>query len=336
MKTNFISSIILASILLVGMFGLFLLDDAFAQNLSMNNDDSKAEEKQKELEQKKAERQEKAEEKQKELEQKKAELAINRENLEVEQLKKSQKYEEKLKEIKEKLQNKTKTNISNDEKISLKSKHAEEKLIKKSEEIQQRLAEKSDKLDSRTKNILDKINEGQYMGTKITSNDYSETYELIFDSVNASLIIDQSQKSLLTGKMTFTLYDKSKSNLKLELDECEIIVDEIIYNCGFGKARTVSSGQSGAKDSLVIVAFLEDGVLEELHATMKLFVNAEIPINNIDQSQVSIIGPQSKISNLWFLNGTATLTKITPTTENTILGNNATVSLQEGMSFGDK
>ena len=317
MKPNFISSITLASILLVGMFGLFLLDDAFAQNLSVNNDS-------------------KAEEKQKELEQKKAELAINRENLEVEQLKKSQKYEEKLKEIKEKLQNKTKTNISNDEKISLKSKHAEEKLIKKSEEIQQRLAEKSDKLDSRTKNILDKINEGQYMGTKITSNDYSETYELIFDSVNASLIIDQSQESLLTGKMTFTLYDKSKSNLKLELDECEIIVDEIIYNCGFGKARTVSSGQSGAKDSLVIVAFLEDGVLEELHATMKLFVNAEIPINNIDQSQVSIIGPQSKISNLWFLNGTATLTKITPTTENTILGNNATVSLQEGMSFGDK
>ena len=335
MKPNFISSITLASILLVGMFGLFLLDDAFAQNLSVNND-SKAEEKQKELEQKKAERQEKTEEKQKELEQKKAELAINRENLEVEQLKKSQKYEEKLKEIKEKLQNKTKTNISNDEKISLKSKHAEEKLIKKSEEIQQRLAEKSDKLDSRTKNILDKINEGQYMGTKITSNDYGETYELIFDSVNASLIIDQSQESLLTGKMTFTLYDKSKSDLKLELDECEIIVDEIIYNCGFGKARTVSSGQSGAKDSLVIVAFLEDNMLEELHATMKLFVNAEIPINNIDQSQVSIIGPQSKISNLWFLNGTATLTKITPTTENTVLGNNATISLQEGMSFGDK
>ncbi|PIW34595.1 MAG: hypothetical protein COW26_06405, partial [Nitrosopumilales archaeon CG15_BIG_FIL_POST_REV_8_21_14_020_33_23] len=71
MKPNFISSITLASILLVGMFGLFLLDDAFAQNLSVNND-SKAEEKQKELEQKKAERQEKTEEKQKELEQKKA------------------------------------------------------------------------------------------------------------------------------------------------------------------------------------------------------------------------------------------------------------------------
>ena len=171
------------------------------------------------------------------------------------------------------------------------------------------------------------------MGTKIPSKDYLETYELIFDSVDASKTSNRSQLSHLTGKMTFTLYDKSKSDLKLELNECAIIVDEINYNCGFGKARTISSGQSGAKDSLVIMAFIEDGVLQEIHATMKLFVNADITIDNIEQTQVSIIGPQSTISNLWFLNDTATLTKIH--SENTIFGKNST-SLQEGMSFGDK
>ncbi len=48
----------------------------------------------------------KAEERKKELEEKKAELVINRENLEAKQLKKFQQYEEKLKEIKEKAQNK--------------------------------------------------------------------------------------------------------------------------------------------------------------------------------------------------------------------------------------
>ncbi len=314
MKTNFILSIMLGSIILSCIFGLFY-DDAFAQNPSLNNDDSKVEERKKELEQKKIE------------------LAINRENLEAKQLKKSQKFEEKLKEIKEKSQNKLKAKITNDE-FSLKSKQVEEKLIKKSEEIQQRLVEKSDKLDSRTKNILDEISDGQYMGPKIPSKDYLETYELIFDSVDASQISDQSQMSTMTGKMTFSLYDKSKSDLKLELNECEIIVDEINYNCGFGKARTVSSGQSGAKDSLVIMAFLEDGVLEELHATMKLFVNADIPINNIEQSQVSIISPQSKISNLWFLNGNATLTKTT--SEDILFGNDITTSLEEGMPFGDK
>ena len=334
MKTNFISSLILASILLSGVLGLPLSDDVFAQNPSVDNDDSK--EKQKELEQKKAKRLEKAEEKQKELEQKKDELAIKRDHFEVKQLKKSQEYEKKLKEIKEKIQNKIKTKIASDEKSSLKSKQFEVKTIKKSEEIQQRLAKQSDTLDSRTQNILDKINEGQYMGPKITSNDYTETYELLFDSVDASLLTDQSQKSSLTGKMTFTLYDKSKSDLKLELDECEITVDKIIYNCGFGKARTISSGQSGAKDSLVIMAFLEDGVINELHATMKLFVNADMPINNIEQSQVSIINPQSKISNLWSLDGTATLTKTTLTIENTTLGNNTATSLQEEIPFGNK
>ena len=337
MKTNFILVSILATILIGGTFGLFLIDDAFAQNLYVSSDDSEAYEKQKELEQKKAEREAKSAEKQKELEQKKAELEINRQNLEAKQLKKLKEYEEKLKEIKEKSQKKIEKNITDDqEKFSQKSKQLEEKSIKKSEEIQQKLMAKSDKLDSRTKNILDKINNGTYMGEKTNSFVYPETYELVFDLVNASMINDKSQTSTLIGKMNFTTYDQSKSNLKLELDECEITVDEITYNCGFGKARTVSSGESGAKDSLVIVAFLENDVLEDVHTTLKIFLNADIPINKIEQSQVSILGPQSKISNLWFLNGTATLSKIVSTSEKTITGNNSTVILEDGISTSDQ
>ena len=337
MKTNFVLVSILVTILIGGTFGLFLIDDAFAQNLYVSSNDSEAYKKQKELEQKKAEQQEKSEEKQKELEQKKDELEIHRKNLEAKQLKKSKEYEEKLKEIKEKSQKKIEKNITDDqEKFSQKSKQLEEKSIKKSEEIQKKLMAKSDKLDSRIKNILDKINNGKYMGEKTNSFTYTETYELVFDLVNASMINDKSQTSSLTGKMNFTTYDKSKSNLKLELDECEITVDKIIYNCGFGKARTVSSGESGAKDSLVIIAFLEDDVLEEVHTTLKIFLNADIPINKIEQSQVSILGPQSKISNMWFLNGTATLSKIVLTSEKTTTGNNSTIILEDGISTGDK
>jgi len=354
MKTNFVLVSTLVTILIGGTFGLLLIDDAFAQNLYVSSDDSeaykkqkeleekkaerqeKSEEKQKELEEKKAEREAKAEEKQKELEEKKAELEIHRENLEVKQLKKLKEYEEKLKEIKEKSQYKIEKNISdNDEKLSPKSKKLEEKLTKKSEEIQKKLTAKSNKLDLRTKNIVDKINDGKYMGEKINSYDYAETYELVFDSVSTSTLNDKSQTSSLTGKMSFSTYDKSKSDLKLELDECEITVDDIVYNCGFGKARTVSSGPSGAKDSLVIVAFLEDDILE-VHTTLKIFLNADIPINKIEQSQVSILGPQSKISNLWFLNGTATLIKIVPTLEQTTTGTNSTITLEDGISTGDK
>ena len=47
---------------------------------------------------------------------------------------------------------------------------------------------------------------------------------------------------------------------------------------------------SGHKDSLVILAFLEDDVLEEVHSTLKILLNADIPISDIDESsQVSIL-----------------------------------------------
>jgi chemotaxis protein histidine kinase CheA len=354
MKTNFVLSGMLVIILFSAIFGLFVVNDVFAQNLYVSSNDSeaykkqkeleakkaeqqaKAEEKQKELEAKKAEQQAKAEEKQKELEAKKAELEINRENLELKQLKKLKEYEEKLKEIKEKSQHKIEKNISNNnENLPQKSKKLEEKTIKTSEEIQKKLAAKFDKLDLRTKNILDKINNGQYMGKKIASSIDAEKYELSFDLVDAFLINDKSQTSSLTGKMSFSTYDKSKSDLKLELDECEITTDEIVYNCGFGKARTVSFGPSGAKDSLVIIAFLEDDVLE-VHTTLKIFLTADIPINKIEQSQVSIVGPQSKLSNTWFLNGTATLSKIVSTSEQTTTRTNSTITLEDGIPIDEK
>ena len=315
MNTNFIFASILISILICGIFGLFLFDNAFAQNLNVS-DDSKDSKTKDELEQKKAERQQQTEEKQKELEQKKAELEIHRENFEAKQLKKLDEYEEKFKKIKEtylKVENNT-SDIS--EKISQKSKQLEEKLNKKSEGIQKNLEAKSNKLDLRTKNILDKINNGNYMGEKSTIDNFTETYEIVFDSVGATSINDKSQTSSLTGKMIFTTFDKSKSDLKLELSECQITVDDIVFNCAFGKARSVSSGQSDVKDSLVIMVFLEDDVLEEIHTSMKIFLNADLPINEIEKSQVSILDPQSMISNLWILNGTATMSKIISTSGN--------------------
>ena len=128
----------------------------------------------------------------------------------------------------------------------------EDKLAKKSEKIREKLLERLDKLDSRTQKILDKINKGDYLGKKIGSSVVSETYELVFDSVDATSISDKTKTSSLSGFMSFTTFDKGKSNLKLELQECQITVDDMPYNCGFGKARTTSSGNSGVKDSISI------------------------------------------------------------------------------------
>ncbi len=191
----------------------------------------------------------------------------------------------------------------------------EEKFNKKSDEIRKKLLEKQEKLDSRTKKILEKINDGDYLGDKIGTSNIIETYQLDFDSVTATGINDETQQPIVvTGSMTFNTFDKSESNLKLELEECQITVGVIPFNCGFGKARTIS-GDSESNYSLVIIAFLEDD-LEEIHPTLKISLNANSPIGDIDgSSEVSIMGPQSQISNMWLLDGTGTLTRTVSTTD---------------------
>ena len=249
------------------------------QKLKDEERKQKLEEKQDKQKLKDEERKQKHEEKLRKLEERKEKLESDRTKLEAKLLEKANKYEEKLREIKEKYQNKIESDFSGDvEKFSAatakledKLTKSEEKFAKKSEKIREKLLEKSEKLDSRTQKILDKINEGNYLGEKIGSSTISETYELVFD-FDATKISDQTQTSPISGFMSFTTFDKSKSNLKLELQECRITVGDVPYNCGFGKARTSSSGNSGAKDSLVILAFLEDDLIGEVHSTLKNFL----------------------------------------------------------------
>jgi|GEM_PF-2674448 len=374
MNKNFVLFGILASILMGG-FGLFSINDAFAEdNLSVSREDSeaykkqlekaekekqkaeerkqkleekqekakqKAEEQKQKLEEKQEKAKQKAEEQKQKLEEKKAKLDSDRKKLEEKLSKKINKYEEKLREIKEKYQYKIESDLTGDvDKYSAKIEKLEDKIAKKSEDIRKKLQEKQEKLDSRTQKILDKINDGDYLGDKIGTSSSLETYELVFDSVTARGIHDKTQSSTLEGFMIFNTFDKGKSNLKLELKECRITVDDVPFNCGFGKARTTSSGDSGSKDSLVILAFLEDDVLEELHSTLKISLNADAPIREIDGStQVSILDPQSKISGMWFLDGTGTLSKTISSTDDTTDdtdGSHFSISLNDGISAGDQ
>ena len=301
------------------------------------------EEKRKELEEKKVEYQKRIEEKRQELEEKREELESDREKMEEKLRERTQQYEEKLKAIKEKYHEKIDDLSSKSFELSIKSEKIEE-LSERSEKIQERLEEKLDELDSRTQKILEQISDGEYMGEKIGSLETIDKYELIFDSVSAYAVSNKSSTSYMTGQMTFTTFDSSKSNLKLELESCLISVDDIPYVCGFGKARTVSSGDSGAKDSLVIIAFLEDNLAEEVHSTLKIFLDSEIPISQIEESTVSILGPQSKLSHLWFLDGNATLSKIIPddtsddiddTSGEDSDGNHFSITLEDGITTDD-
>jgi chemotaxis protein histidine kinase CheA len=346
----------LLSIILLSTIGSYTFIAAFADDDdNSNRDQQRTEEEQKRIEEKKIENEKKAEEKRAELEEKRkeleekrqelakkrAELEEKREKLEEKFSERAEKYESKLEEIKEKYKEQIEEFESKKSEFSLKSKEIEDEIEEKSEKIQERLEAKSKQLDSRTQKILEKINDDEYMGEKIGSIVNTDKYELVFDNVTAFAVSDKSTTSTMTGKMTFTTFDSKKSNLKLELESCDITVDEIPYVCGFGKARSVASGESGAKDSLVIIAFLEDNLAEEVHSTLKIFLNSDIPINQIDSSQVSILGPQSKLSHLWFLNGNATLGKIvtdvpdsTDTSDED--GNDLSITLEETISMEDK
>ena len=76
-------------------------------------------------------------------------------------------------------------------------------------------------------------------------------------------------------------------------------------------------------------------LLERYILRSKIFLNADTPISDIDgSSQVSILGPQSKISHMWFLDGTGTLTKIISdeSTDNSV-DNELSVELTEDIGL---
>ena len=331
MTGKFVLFGILASILLSGSFGFFSINTSFADdNLSVSKENSEAYQKQLE---KQEEQKQKAEERKQKLDDKQEKLDSDRKKLNEKLSTKINKYEEKLREIKEKYQNKIKFDSSGEIEKFSKSAKLDDKLSKKSEEIRTKLLEKQEQLDSRTQKILDKVNNGNYLGDKISSSNSFETYKLNFDSVIATGIHDKTKLSTLEGFMIFNTFDKSNSNLKLELQECNIVVDSVPFNCGFGKARTTSSGDYGSKDSLVVLAFLEDDILEEVYSTLKISLNANSPISQIiDSTQVSILDPQSKISGMWFLNGTGTLTKTVTITDDTT-ENDISIELTEDMGL---
>lgn len=223
------------------------------------------------------------------------------------------KLEEKRKEIKQKA-------IEKAEKIRKKQSELKEKIKKlhssseqiptqKAEKVKERLFEKIDKLNQKTMSILEKVRNDQYLGVKHGINP-AVNFTLRFTDVQADAIGNSTDTTSIDGNLNMTTFDVGKKSLKFEVTSCNITVDDIFYHCGFGKGRTISSGNSGAGDSLVIIAFLEDGVLNQIHSTLKIFLESDRSILETDDNPVSILGPQSIISHQWFLNGTANLSNV--------------------------
>ena len=93
----------------------------------------------------------------------------------------------------------------------------------------------------------------------------------------------------------------------------------------FGKARLSSSGPGGEKDSMILIAQVDDGVDVR---TLKLSIDlTEEFTTDTESAEIEILFPRSKIASLWFLSGTGTLglTEDEPVTDDTTPVDNTTL-----------
>ncbi|NIP62157.1 MAG: hypothetical protein GWN01_15945 [Nitrosopumilaceae archaeon] len=270
----------------------------------------------------------KSEKSKEKLDEKLAKIEEKREKVRQNTIEKAQETREKQEELRQKI----KKLQSSSEKIP----------TQKVEKVKERLYEKIDKLNQKTASILEKIQKGKYLGEK-HGMDSSVNFTIRFIDVTADAIGNETT-TILDGNLNMTTFDVGKKNLKFEVTACDIVVGEIEYVCGFGKARTISSGNDGTKDSLVIIAFLEDSVMNKLHTTLKIFLESNQPIMETKDNTVSILGPQSTVSHQWFLNGTAQLSQIESQSDEFAIddieetqkdpkGRNLTINLEESVGI---
>jgi len=180
------------------------------------------------------------------------------------------------------------------------------KALEKSERIQAKLMEQMDKLDQREQALLAKVNSGEYLGPTLGGDPVTDTYFVSFDALDATGIGNDETDTFL-GHITMENVITKSNNLKLKVTDCELIGSFSTYYCVFGKARATSSGSGGDKDSLVIIAFLEDD--DENRNTLKISLSASSSLTELgsDSVAVTINSPQSKIASQWFIGGEGTI-----------------------------
>ena len=184
----------------------------------------------------------------------------------------------------------------------------------KSKEIKQQLLEKIDQLKPNQKGLLKKVESGEYLGPTLGGDSYTGTYTLDFNivgqEVTATAIGNSDQIEEVLGHIEMKNVVTRGNNLKLEVTGCNLDVD-VDYYCAFGKARAISSGDSGVKNSMVIIGFMQDSNDPEKRGTIKIFLNTDVPLNDLgdgDFVDVVIRTPQSRIGHQWFISGDARIT----------------------------
>jgi hypothetical protein len=175
--------------------------------------------------------------------------------------------------------------------------------------ILEKITKETQKYDDRVLKLVDKFQSGKYFGDPTNTDKEIKSFVLSFDGTAAE-ISDQSIIETLTGEIFLENLLTGSHSKKFRVTGGSISIAEEtdnaeVFDIVFGKARLSSFGSGGQKDSMIIIAQVDDGVDVR---TLKLSIDlTEEFTSETESAGIDILFPRSKIASLWFLSGTGEL-----------------------------
>jgi len=178
--------------------------------------------------------------------------------------------------------------------------------IESADDIISQLMQKIEELEKRLQTLLLKLESGNYYGNTSNVDSVIRSFGISFDGSSTSKT-DSTQSDVSGEVFLESLVTRDNSD-KFRVIGGIISIGDATHDIIFGKARSSSSGPSGEKDSMVLIAQLID---EEGNAhTIKLILDFEKSLegNFGIESMNFEIKPQSAVSNDWSISATGQLT----------------------------
>jgi len=178
--------------------------------------------------------------------------------------------------------------------------------IESADDIISQLMQQIEELENRLQTLLLKLESGNYYGNTNDVDSIIRSFGISFDGSSTSKT-DSTQSDVSGEVFLESLVTKDNSD-KFRVIGGTISIGDTTHDIIFGKARSSSSGPSGEKDSMVLIAQLIDE--EGNDHTIKLILDFEKSLEgNFGIEPMNFeIKPQSAVSNDWSISATGQLT----------------------------
>ncbi len=182
--------------------------------------------------------------------------------------------------------------------------------ISDAEETISKLLKKIEQLEKRIQKLLLKLESGEYFGNISGGDPVTKSFGMSFDGTATSKA-DESTTENVSGEIFIETLVTRDNASKFRVTGGEITLDNTEYELIFGKARISSTGTSGEKDSMVLLAHVVDETGND--TTVKLLIDFEIPLEGdygLEPIDFQIKSPQSTFSGEWTLSGSGQITAV--------------------------